>query len=206
VFWLTYVLFVAVAAGGLMATAQIGPIAKDYGLAKLPISFLGLMPVLPLLTLTLAIDNVANGFTRPLCGYISDRLGRENTMMLVFVGEGLALLGLMAFGHDPILFMTFAALTFLCWGEIFSIFPALCGDTFGTKNAAANAGTLYTAKGTASLLVPLTSFLATGGNWDAVFEVSAAIAIIAGLTAKFVLQPMRRKTIEEGNARATVKA
>ena len=100
VFWLTYVLFVAVAAGGLMATAQIGPIAKDYGLAKLPMSLLGF--TLPLLTMTLAIDNLANGFTRPLCGFISDRIGRENTMMLVFVGEGLALLGLMKFGHEPV--------------------------------------------------------------------------------------------------------
>jgi OFA family oxalate/formate antiporter-like MFS transporter len=203
VFWLTYVLFVAVAAGGLMATAQIGPIAKDYKLATLPISFLGLLPVLPLLTLTLAIDNVANGFTRPLCGFISDRLGRENTMLLVFVGEGLALLGLMWFGRDPILFMVFAALTFLCWGEIFSIFPALCGDTFGTKNAAANAGTLYTAKGTASLIVPFTSALSAGGNWDKVFMVSAAISIIAGILAKVVLAPMRKRTIEEANARGS---
>jgi len=156
VFWLTYVLFVAVAAGGLMATAQIGPIAKDYGLAKLPMSFLGLA-TMPLLTLTLMIDNLANGFTRPLCGFISDRIGRENTMLIVFIGEGLALLGLMNFGHDPVAFMIFAALTFLFWGEIFSIFPALCADTFGAKNAAGNAGALYTAKGVGSLLVPLAS-------------------------------------------------
>jgi hypothetical protein len=122
-------------------------------------------------------------------------------MLLVFVGEGLALLGLMKFGHDPYAFMTFAALVFLCWGEIFSIFPALCADTFGVKNAAANAGTLYTAKGTASLLVPLTSVLAVGGNWDRVFLVSATIAIVAGLLAKFMLAPMRRRTIAEANAR-----
>jgi OFA family oxalate/formate antiporter-like MFS transporter len=108
-FWLTYVLFVAVAAGGLMATAQIGPIAKDYKLASIPISFLG-FAVLPLLTMTLAIDNLANGFTRPLCGFISDKIGRENTMLIVFVGEGLSLLGLMTYGHNPYAFMTFAAL------------------------------------------------------------------------------------------------
>ncbi len=203
VFWVTYVLFVAVAAGGLMATAQIGPIAKDYGLAKLPMSFLGLL-TLPLLTLTLAIDNLANGFTRPLCGFISDRIGRENTMMVVFVGEGLSLLGLMTFGHDPIAFMTFAALVFLFWGEIFSIFPALCADTFGVKNAAANAGTLYTAKGTASILVPFASVLSAGGNWDRVFIVTAAISIVAGLSAKLILAPMRKRVIEEANARGSV--
>jgi OFA family oxalate/formate antiporter-like MFS transporter len=199
VFWITYAVFVAVAAGGLMATAQIGPIAKDYGLSKLPISLLGF--TLPLLTMTLAIDNLANGFTRPLCGFISDRIGRENTMLIVFVGEGLALLGLMKFGHDPILFMTFAAMVFLFWGEIFSIFPALVADTFGVKNAAANAGTMYTAKGTASLIVPLTSVLSVGGNWDRVFIVAAGIAIVAGIVAKVVLAPMRRRLIAEGNAR-----
>jgi OFA family oxalate/formate antiporter-like MFS transporter len=196
-FWLTYLLFVAVAAGGLMATAQIGPIAKDYNFAKTPMTLLGI--TLPLLTMTLAIDNLANGFTRPLCGFISDRIGRENTMLLVFVGEGLAMLGLMKFGHEPALFMTFAALTFLFWGEIYSIFPALVADTFGVKNAAANAGMMYTAKGTASLLVPLSAVLSKGGNWDTVFLFAAAISIAAGILAKFVLQPMRQKTIEAAN-------
>lgn len=197
-FWLTYVLFVAVAAGGLMATAQIGPIAKDYGFNKLPMEFLGF--TLPLLTLTLSIDNLANGFTRPLCGFISDRIGRENTMLLVFCGEGVAMLGLMKFGHEPVLFMTFAALTFLFWGEIYSIFPALVADTFGVKNAAANAGTMYTAKGTASLLVPLSVMLRAGHNWDRVFLVAAAISIVAGLAAKFFLQPLRHRTIARANA------
>jgi OFA family oxalate/formate antiporter-like MFS transporter len=198
IFWLIYVLFVAVAAGGLMATAQIGPIAKDYGLAKMPISLLGV--TLPLLTMTLSIDNLANGFTRPLCGFVSDRLGRENTMFIVFVGEGLAMLGLMNYGRDPMMFMTFAALVFLFWGEIFSIFPAICADTFGVKFAAGNAGTLYTAKGTASLLVPLASVLSAGGNWDRVFTAGAVITIVAAVLAKFLLAPMRKKFIDNANA------
>ncbi len=198
-FWLTYLLFVAVGAGGLIATAQLGPIAADYGFAKTPMSLIGIS--LPLLTMTLAIDNLANGFTRPLCGFISDWIGRENTMLVVFVGEGLALLGLMKFGHNPYAFMTFAALVFLFWGEIYSIFPAICADTFGVKNAAANAGTLYTAKGTASLLVPLSAVLSSGGNWDRTFIFSATISIVAGVTAKLVLAPMRRRQIERTNAR-----
>ena len=203
-FWLIYVMFVAVAAGGLMATAQIGPIAKDYGLAKLPISLLGI--TLPLLTMTLSIDNLANGFTRPLCGFLSDRLGRENTMFVVFLGEGISMLGLMKYGHDPVLFMTFAALIFLFWGEIFSIFPAICADTFGVKFAAGNAGTLYTAKGTASLLVPLASVLSAGGNWDRAFMFSASITIVAAIAAKFVLLPLRRKFINEANAKLDAQA
>ena len=127
-------------------------------------------------------------------------------MLIVFVGEGLALLGLKSFGHDPILFMTFAALVFLCWGEIFSIFPALVADTFGVKNAAANAGTMYTAKGTASLLVPLTSVISAGGNWDRVFIFAAVISIVAGILAKVVLAPMRRRVIAEANVRGTPHA
>lgn len=200
VFWVIYILFVAVAAGGLIATAQIGPIAKDYGLAKLPITLLGV--TLPLLTMTLSIDSLANGFTRPLVGFISDRLGRENTMMLVFIGEGLAMLGMMTYGHNPYAFVTFAALIFLFWGEIYSIFPAICADTFGTKYAAGNAGTLYTAKGTASLLVPLASVLSVSGNWDKVFIFSATISIAAGIAAKVILAPMRRRSIENSEVLA----
>lgn len=198
VFWITYMLFVAVAAGGLMATAQIGPIAKDFGLSGLPMSLFGFIS-LPLLTLTLSVDNLANGFTRPLCGFVSDRIGRENTMLIVFVGEGLALLGLMEFGHNPYAFITFAALIFLFWGEIFSIFPALVADTFGAKNAAANSGSMYTAKGTAALLVPLASVLSAGGNWNRVFIFAALISIMAGLTAKFMLAPMRMRAIHAAN-------
>ncbi len=181
------------AAGGIMATAQLGPIAKDFGFASMPVTMLGF--TLPLLTMTLSIDNLCNGLTRPLCGFISDRIGRENTMFFIFIGEGLALLGLMTFGHNPYWFMGFAALTFLFWGEIFSIFPALCADTFGSKFAAANAGTLYTAKGTAAILVPLASVLSARGSWDAVFTVAALVTIAAGLSAKFVLAPIRRRFI-----------
>jgi len=198
VFWAIYLSFVAVAAGGLMATAQLAPIAKDFGLARIPMSLFGM--TLPLLTMTLSIDNLCNGLTRPLCGFLSDRIGRENTMFIVFIGEGLALLGLMQYGTNPYAFMVFAALIFLCWGEIFSIFPAICADTFGSRFAAGNAGLLYTAKGTASLLVPLASVLAATGGWDAVFLVAAGITITAGIGAKFVLAPMRARWLEAQGA------
>jgi MFS transporter, OFA family, oxalate/formate antiporter len=197
-FWLIYVIFVAVAAGGLMATAQLAPIAKDYGIATNPIAIFGTM--LPLLTLTLSIDNLANGFTRPLCGFISDWIGRENTMLLVFVGEGLALLGLNAYGHTVAGFLVFAPMVFLFWGEIFSIFPSICADTFGAKYATANSGALYTAKGTASLLVPLASVLAKNHDWNSVFLIAAGLAIGAGLVSMFVLKPMRQRWIAQTHA------
>jgi OFA family oxalate/formate antiporter-like MFS transporter len=116
-------------------------------------------------------------------------------MFMVFMGEGLALLGLMRFGHDPYAFMFFAAMVFLCWGEIFSIFPATCADTFGSKYAAANAGALYTAKGTASMLVPLATVLSANGSWNTVFILAAGVSITAALSAKFILAPMRRRWI-----------
>jgi hypothetical protein len=190
-FWMIYLLFVLVAAGGLVATAQLGPIAKAFGFAKLPVQFFG--ATLPLLTLALSIDNLLNGLTRPVCGFLSDKIGRENTMLLVFVGEGLALLGMNAYGHDPYAFLIFAPLIFLCWGEIFSIFPAICADTFGSKYASSNAGTLYTAKGTASLLVPIASLVAAGGSWEHVLVGCAVVSVAAGVSARFILAPMRRR-------------
>lgn len=159
----------------------------------MPVTLFG--ATLPLLTMTLSINNVCNGFTRPACGAISDRIGRENTMFLTFLGEGVALLGLMHFGHNPYLFMAFSAVIFLCWGDIFSNFPATCADTFGSKYAAGNAGTLYTAKGTAALLVPVASLLSEHVGWNAVFIFAACISIAASVTARFILAPMRRRWI-----------
>ena len=127
-------------------------------------------------------------------------------MFIVFLGEGVSMLGLMQYGHNPIAFMTFAALVFLFWGEIFSIFPAICADTFGVKYAAGNAGTLYTAKGTASLLVPLASVLSAGGNWDRVFIVGSCITIAAAVAAKFILAPVRKRFIESANANSAASA
>lgn len=194
VFWVMYAIFVAVATGGIMATAQIAPIARDFGLDNMPITLFGL--TLPLLTMTLSIDSLCNGFTRPLSGYISDLIGRENMMFIIFTCEGLAMLGLMHFGHHPAGFIIFAPLIFLCWGEIFSIFPAISGDTFGSQYATVNNGLLYTAKGTSSLLVPVAAFLAAGGRWDRVFIAAATMAIVAAFCAKFVLFPMRKRWIE----------
>lgn len=213
-FWLIYVLFVAVAMGGVMATAQLKPIGNDWGLSHSMVSMFGF--TLPALTMALSIDSLCNGFTRPLCGFISDRIGRENTMFIVFTGEAIALLGLYHFGHSVTGFMVFAALIFACWGEIFSIFPAMAADTFGSKNATGNAGALYTAKGTASLVVPWASWVASGGSshskvmgaehWGTVFYLSAALCFAAALIAMFVLKNYRKKFIEQGNASLNANA
>ena len=80
-----YVMFVLMAAGGLMATAQLAPIAKDFKIADVPVSLLGL--TLPALTFALSIDRVLNGLTRPFFGWVSDHIGRENTMFIAFALE-----------------------------------------------------------------------------------------------------------------------
>src|SRR5947208_15152060 len=199
VFWVMYVMFVMVAAGGLMATAQLGPIAKDFNIMDVPVSLVGI--TLPALTFALAIDRVLNGLTRPFFGWVSDNIGRENTMFLAFAVESLGILALYKFGHDPILFVILTGRVFFAWGEIYSLFPSTCADTFGAKYAAANAGMLYTAKGTASLLVPLSSMLtAMTGNWHAVFIVASVMNAAAALLAWFVLKPMRRQQMEEASS------
>jgi len=201
VFWVMYLMFVLVAAGGLMAVAQLAPIAKDFKIAEIPVSILGL--TLPALTFALTIDRVLNGLTRPFFGWVSDNIGRELTMLIAFTVEGVGIACLYTFGQEPLMFVILSGLVFFAWGEIYSLFPSTNADTFGSKFAAANAGLLYTAKGTASLLVPLSSVLtAATGNWHAVFMVAAGMNIAAALLAWFVLRPMRRKVIEASVADA----
>ena len=196
VFWVMYLMFVLVAAGGLMATAQLAPIAKDFKIADVPVNLMGL--VLPALTFALTIDRVLNGLTRPFFGWVSDKIGREPTMLFAFGAEAIGILALYKFGSNPVAFVILTGMVFFAWGEIYSLFPSTCADTFGSKYAASNAGMLYTAKGTASLLVPLSSVLmsATGG-WHAVFVAASVMNALAALLAWFVLRPMRRKQLEE---------
>ena len=191
VFWVMYLMFVLVAAGGLMATAQLAPIAKDFKIGDVPVNIMGL--ILPALTFALAIDRVLNGLTRPFFGWVSDQIGREQTMFIAFALEAVGILLLYQFGQNPIAFVLLTGLVFFAWGEIYSLFPSTCADTFGSKYAAANAGLLYTAKGTASLLVPLSSVLAAAtGSWHTVFIVASVMNAVAALLAWFVLRPMRR--------------
>ena len=191
IFWVMYVMFVMVGAGGLMATAQLALIAKDYKIADVPVSLVGI--TLPALTFALAIDRIMNGITRPFFGWVSDNIGRELTMLIAFGLEAIGILALWQLAHNPVLFVVMTGIVFFAWGEIYSLFPSTCTDTFGTQYATANAGALYTAKGTASLLVPLSSVLvAATGGWHGVFIVAAALNAVAALAAWFVLRPMRR--------------
>jgi OFA family oxalate/formate antiporter-like MFS transporter len=191
VFWLLYIMFIMVSASGLMATAQIAPIAKDFNVGN-TIMLFGAST----LSLALIVDNLCNGGARPLFGWISDHIGRENTMAIAFGLGGIAYWLLGTLGHAPWGFVIFAALIFLTWGEIFSLFPSTCTDTFGTKFATVNLSLLYTAKGASAFLVPIANLIksATGG-WHVVFVVTALMNFVVVALALFVLKPLRQRTM-----------
>src|SRR6476659_8008526 len=196
VFYVMYIMFVAVGAGGLMAIAQLAPIANDFKIATVPVSLIGL--TLPALTFALTIDRVLHGICRPFFGWVSDQIGRENTMFIAFLLEGIGIFALLQFAHDPLMFVILSGVVFFAWGEIYSLFSATCTDLYGKKYATTNYGMLYTAKGTAALLVPLANVLTTAtGSWHAVFYVAAILNIVAAVMALFVLKPMRMRFISK---------
>ena len=189
-FWILYVMFVLVAASGLVVTAQVAPIANDYKIAGLPVNFLFISSTV--LVMAGIVDNILNGLARPTFGWVSDHIGRENTMAIVFTAGACAYWALGTIGNTPWMFIATAGMVYFTWGEIYSLFPALCTDTYGAKYAATNAGLLYTAKGAASFLVPAESLLQTStGSWHAVFVVAAISNIAVAATALLVVKPMR---------------
>jgi MFS transporter, OFA family, oxalate/formate antiporter len=205
IFWVMYAMFVLVGAGGLMATAQLAPIAKDFKIDTIPVSLVGI--TLPALTFALSIDRILNGVTRPFFGWVSDNIGRENTMFIAFALEAIGIWALSAFGQNPVNFVILSGLVFFAWGEIYSLFPSTCTDVFGSKFATVNAGLLYTAKGTASLLVPFGNVLKDyTGSWHAVFVVAAIMNAVAAIMALAVLKPMRTAHHTATQMRAGVAA
>ena len=191
VFWLLYFMFVCVSASGLMATAQLGPIGKDFGVSTTAI-FFGAST----LSMALVVDNVLNGAARPAFGALSDRIGREATMAVAFSLGAVSYWLLAVAGQTPWGFVICAGLIFFTWGEIFSLFPSTCADTFGPRYATANASLLYTAKGTSAFLVPLANVLKSAtGTWETVLLLAAGANVAVVLLALFVLRPLRRSQI-----------
>ena len=130
---------------------------------------------LPALTFALTIDRITNGVARPLCGWLSDYIGRENTMFIAFALGAASILAFSRWGHDPVMFVLLAGAVFFAWGEVASLFPAACTDYFGSGYATTNAGMLHTAKGFAAILVPLSDPLVRAtGNWQMVFSIAVA--------------------------------
>jgi OFA family oxalate/formate antiporter-like MFS transporter len=188
-FWVLYLMFVLVAAGGLVVTAQLASIAVDFGVAETPLSILGVTGTV--LTLALVVDNVLNGLARPFFGWVSDKIGREPTMFIAFMLAAAAIGMLALYGRNPTWFLVAGGMIYFTWGEIYSLFPATCTDCYGPRFATTNAGMLYTAKGTAALLVPLASVISAGGDWHTVLWLGAGANVVAALMAMLVLRPMR---------------
>jgi OFA family oxalate/formate antiporter-like MFS transporter len=198
IFWLMYFMFVIVGAGGLMVTANLKPIAVDWKIDNTPVTLMAM--TMTAVTFAATIDRILNGLTRPFFGWISDKIGRENTMFIAFGLEGVGIWLLYMFGQDPVWFVVLSGLVFFAWGEIYSLFPSTCTDTFGAKFATTNAGLLYTAKGTAALLVPVANYMQqSSGSWDHVFLIAAGANILASLLALFVLKPWRRAVIAKAS-------
>jgi OFA family oxalate/formate antiporter-like MFS transporter len=194
VFWLMYLDFVLVAASGLMATAQLAPIANGFGIAKTNVTLFGITS--GALVFALSLNNLMNGASRPLFGWVSDWLGREMTMFLTFLAEGIGILFLDRYGNNPVLFVILAGLVFFAWGNIFSIFPAMTSDQFGNKYATTNYALLYTAKGAAAFFVPVGSLLAARtGSWHTTLVIAAIANIVAALLMLLVLKPLRVRLI-----------
>jgi len=191
VFYVLYLMFVLVAAGGLTMAASMAPIAKDFKIEKIPVELFGF--AMPALVFALSLNRVFDGVGRPFFGWLSDQIGREYTMAIAFVVGAAALFTLSQSGSNPIVFVLVTALYFGVYGEIFSLFPATQGDTFGSKFAAANAGMLYTAKGAGALLVPVAALIAKNHGWGSVFSIAMTFNVVAGLLALFVLKPMRTR-------------
>ncbi|PSC04698.1 oxalate/formate MFS antiporter [Alsobacter soli] len=196
IFWLMYFMFVIVGAGGLMVTANLKPIAADWKIDTVNVTLIGL--TMTTVTFAASIDRILNGLTRPFFGWVSDKIGRENTMFIAFGMEGVGIYLLYAWGHDPVWFVLLSGFVFFAWGEIYSLFPSTCTDTFGSKYAATNAGLLYTAKGTAALLVPFANYMQQSSNsWDTVFLIAAGANILASILAVAVLKPWRKGVINK---------
>jgi len=204
IFWLMFVMMTMMSTAGLMVTSQIAAFTRDFGMAD------AIVFGLPLLPLALSVDRVMNGLTRPFFGWLSDRIGRENTMVIAFTLEGTAMtLWLLTRSH-PALFVIMSGVVLFGWGEIFSLFPSTLTDTYGTRYATTNYGFLYMAQGIGSVLGgPVAALLHDAyGSWMPVFAIIIAMNFATALLAGLMLKPMRRRWLtaaaisEAGPARA----
>lgn len=197
VFWVLLAMFTATVTGGLMAVAQLSVMAEDLGVREIEVNaYFFAMAALPF---ALMLDRIMNGISRPLFGWLSDHIGRETTMFLAFSTEGLGILALAILGSNPWAFVMLSGVVFLAWGEVYSLFSATAGDTFGTKHIGKIYGVLYCAKGIAALLVPLGNVLMEStGTWATVLYTMAAMDLFAALTAILVLRPLLKRHHAQG--------
>ena len=202
IFWLMFVMMTMMSTSGLMVISQMGAFAKDFGVKDALVFGLAALP------LALTIDRFTNGLTRPFFGWVSDKIGRENTMLIAFGIEGIAMTIWLLFAHHPLTFVLLSGVVFFGWGEIFSLFPSTLTDTFGTKNATTNYGFLYIAQGVGSVLGgPLAAELhEVTASWNVVFGVVIAMNFLTAFLAIAVLKPMRANHRKQNATNAALAA
>ncbi len=198
IFWTMYLMFFLVAAGGLMSAAQLSPIAHERHIDNTLVTIFGITT--PAIVAALTFHSITNGVGRPLNGWISDHIGRANMMAIAFGIEALCLLAFGFLGTTPAWFIITDALVFLFWGDIFSLFAATVGDAFGRKHATVNYGIMYTAKGVASLFVPLGNVLTRmTGSWHAVYTLGFLMNVAAALVGYLVLRPVINRRLKSAD-------
>jgi OFA family oxalate/formate antiporter-like MFS transporter len=189
VFWLLFAMMTMMSTGGLMIISQFAAFSRDFGVASVVVLGFAALP------LALTVDRITNGLTRPFFGWVSDRIGRENTMAIAFLMEAVAVTVMVLFRDNALVFVILSAVVFFGWGEIFSLFPSTLTDTFGTKYATTNYGFLYMAQGVGSVLGgPLAAWLHDAtGSWLPVFGIIITCDVLTGILALVALKPLRRR-------------
>jgi OFA family oxalate/formate antiporter-like MFS transporter len=193
-FYLLYAMFFFACAGGLIATANLSQIAKALKVSDAKVWGMAIVP------LTATLTSACNALSRILWGTVSDRIGRENTMFLTFGIEAVLVFAVTRIGGAPLAFVALFSFIFLFWGEIYSLFSATVGDVFGSANASADYGMLYTSKGLASVFAGFGAAAIAayfGGSFSVPFYISAVLCGIASISALFILKPLIRNRIAE---------
>jgi oxalate/formate antiporter len=199
IFWLMFLMMTMMSTAGLMVTSQISAFTRDFGMAN------ALVYGLPLLPLALSIDRITNGLTRPFFGWLSDQIGRENTMVIAFTLEGTAMTAWIFTRTNPAVFVLMSGVVLFGWGEIFSLFPSTLTDTYGTRHATTNYGFLYMAQGVGSVLGGPVAALVHDAfrSWMPVFGIIIGMNFATALLAGLALKPMRHRwLVNRGVSRA----
>ncbi len=192
-FYIIYLMMTMLAFGGLVVTAQLNPMAVSYHVDKIVVAF-GMTAVV----LAITVDRLLNGFTRPFWGWVSDHIGRENAIFVAFILEAIAVYALLQLIARPIWFVVLSGLCFFAWGNIFSLFPSLTGDLYGSKWATTNYGVVYTAKGVAAAFAgPGAAWIFTKtGSWSKVFWGMIVCDLAAAFMALLWLKPLAARAVK----------
>ncbi|MDA8406869.1 MAG: oxalate/formate MFS antiporter [Deltaproteobacteria bacterium] len=191
-FYALYVAFLCMGIGGLMSTANMVQMAKSFNLADAKVLGIGII------ALTAAMASAMNATSRVLWGFLSDKLGREYTMALAFTLEAVFVFLVTKVAGSPVFFVVAFSLVFLCWGEIYALFPAVTGDVFGAKNSGSNYGMMYTSKGVGSIIggygaAALAGYFA--GSFIVPYYIAAGLNVLAAVLMLFIMMPLVRSRI-----------